>query len=316
MAIISAAEAVRRLKLNQVVAIPTETVYGLAGRISSPEALRMIFTTKERPLFDPLIVHVLSKQDVAPLVKEWPQAAALLTEKFWPGPLTVVVPKSHRVDSLISSGLDTVGLRSPSHPVARQILTELGEPLAAPSANRFGRTSPTRAEHVAAEFGDDVSVVDGGGSDIGIESTVVRWKDGHPPTLEILRPGAISREQLADALKGMSEPVTITTAKSNASPGHLEHHYQPALPLIIVRGQPSEELRVLAAGKLEIPVAKLWELKLPPDPRLAARELYHGLRTLSDRREGGIVFFAPPEWDSPPWEAIRDRLGRAATKLI
>lgn len=316
MGIVNVTEAVHRLKLNQVVAIPTETVYGLAGRISSPDALRLIFTTKERPLFDPLIVHVLGKEQIPPLVRAWPDAIVRLTETFWPGPLTVVVPKSDRIDSLISSGLDTVGLRSPAHPVARQILEQLGEPVAAPSANRFGRTSPTRAQHVLSEFGDDIPVVDGGDSDVGIESTVVRWNDGPPPTLEILRPGAITRNQLADALKGMNKPVTITTATSHASPGHLEHHYQPAIPLIVVKGEPSAEHHQRAARELGVPPNSLWRMQLPRDARLAARELYHCLRTLSDRREGGIVYWAGPEWDSPEWDALRDRLARAATKLL
>ncbi len=316
MAIVTVKEAIRRLKNNQVVGIPTETVYGLAGRISSPDALRLIFTTKERPLFDPLIVHVADIEQAKTMVKSWPKAVGLLAEKFWPGPLTFVLPKSHKIDSLITSGLPTVGIRAPAHPIALEILRELGEPIAAPSANKFGQTSPTRAEHVLSEFNEHVAVVDGGPCEVGIESTVVRWKEGAPPTLEILRPGGVSRDQLFEAIKELGEPVNIEVVKSKASPGNLDHHYQPALPMVLVRGKPSKEMHLEAARAIGVATEKLWEMKLPDDARLAARELYQQLHTLSNRREGGIVFWTPDPWESPEWEALRDRITRASTQVI
>lgn len=316
MALIDTAEAVQRLKKNQVVAIPTETVYGLAGRIHSPEALRAIFTTKQRPLFDPLIVHVLDTSQIKDLAQEWPPEIAALTDAFWPGPLTVVVPKSARVNPLISSGLETVALRSPAHPKAREILTQLGEPLAAPSANLFGRTSPTKAEHVLEEFNHAVAVVDGGPCAIGIESTVVRWVSSPSPELQILRPGGVSRAELENHFQQSGFKLKVMQIQTNASPGHLEHHYQPTLPLAVVQGPPTATAKEMVAKQLGVPMDRLWELRLSTDPRLAARELYDQLRHLSSHREGAILFGQPRAWEGPEWEALRDRIQRASTVYI
>ena len=200
MSLISIGQAVQLLRANNVVAVPTETVYGLAARISSPQALEKIFTTKERPLFDPLIVHVRDIAQARGLTQEWPAIIDHLAQTFWPGPLTVVVAKNSLVNPLITAGLDTVGLRAPAHPITQQILIDLNEPFAAPSANRFGRTSPTRAEHVEKEFSGQVAVVGGGPCQVGVESTVVRLQTGKQMKLEILRPGQISAEQIRIAL--------------------------------------------------------------------------------------------------------------------
>ncbi len=310
MPIVSPKEAIQILLRDQVVAVPTETVYGLAARISSHPALQQIFTTKERPLFDPLIVHAQDLRQARGLASDWPAVIDRLARKFWPGPLTLVVPKNKQVDPLITAGLETVGLRVPSHPVALEILKGLQEPFAAPSANRFGRTSPTRVEHVLSEFADQIPVVDGGPCEVGLESTVLRLTTSE--TLEILRPGAITSEQIRLALDPDFLHIRISRATSNASPGHLEQHYRPRLPLVIVHKSPSAGLRLDLAQRQGIRPEEIFDLRLARDPRLAAREMYHRMLTLSQNPQGCIVYWAGEEWNDPAWAAIVDRLSRAA----
>ena len=181
-------QAIQMLKSNDVVAIPTETVYGLAGAINNESALNKIFSIKGRPFFDPLIVHVSSIEMAQSLVKDWPKAASVLYEKFWPGPLTLVLPKNDKVSDLVTAGLKTVALRMPDHVTTLKMIDELQCPVAAPSANRFGKTSPTDWQHVQEEFAGEVAVVDGGASEVGVESTIVRLQDNN---VELLRPGTI-----------------------------------------------------------------------------------------------------------------------------
>ncbi|MGE0762367.1 MAG: L-threonylcarbamoyladenylate synthase [Bdellovibrionales bacterium] len=308
---ISPEQAVQLLRDDQVVALPTETVYGLAARISSPLALKRIFTTKERPLFDPLIVHVQDIHQARQYAAEWPAPLDLLAKTFWPGPLTLVVPKNSKVDPLITAGLDTVGLRAPAHPLAQQILVHLKEPFAAPSANRFGRTSPSRSEHVRHEFNDQVPVVDGGPCKVGVESTVVRLTT--PTRLEVLRPGSVSEQHLAATLKKDFPQIQITRAVSQASPGHLEQHYQPRLPLVIVHGPDDEKSRLTLKQQYQLASSDLiYKLNLSAEAPVAARELYHQLHLLSQNPQGLIVYWAGHEWQAPEWAAVVDRLTRAA----
>lgn len=307
-------QAAEKLLMGDVVAIPTETVYGLAAIIGSAPALKKIFTTKQRPLFDPLIVHVLDGLQARELAQEWPREIEALTKTFWPGPLTVVVPKAVTINPLISAGLDTVGLRAPAHPLTRELI-QLTGPLAAPSANRFGRTSPTRAEHVTTEFEGAVAVIDGGPCMVGVESTVVRW-DSNSNCLEILRPGGVSREQLVLELKKVNPKASVVRATSQASPGHLDQHYQPRLPLILATGPATAQMRTDLANRFGLKVDDLFELQLSPQPELAARELYHRLHELGRAPSGAIIYWRGPEWSSPSWDAIRDRLERASTHRI
>ena len=217
---------------GEVVGIPTETVYGLAGSIESEKGLRRIFSLKERPFFDPLIVHVSSFRQAASLVLEWPPLADFLARRFWPGALTIVLPKAPHVNPLITSGLDTVAIRMPDHSIARDLIDILGHPLAAPSANKFGRTSPSQASHVRDEFANDnLFVIDGGECQIGVESTVIAFQSGDDNTeVQILRPGGITQTMLEHALERWGKPTTVRRAASEASPGHLKHHYMPKLP--------------------------------------------------------------------------------------
>lgn len=223
--------------LNQggVVALPTETVYGLTARALDPEAVAKIFAVKERPAFDPLIVHVWNLEG-ARAVAEWPTETAVVLEKlaraFWPGPLTLVLPKKSVVPDIVTSGLPTVAVRAPSHPVFRRVLKACGEPLAAPSANRFGRISPTTASAVEKELGGRIPLIlDGGACSEGLESTIIRVSqsaDQKRPVIDILRAGPITREML--------KPFGVVKAKAPVSaapeaPGQLPSHYAPATPL-------------------------------------------------------------------------------------
>lgn len=306
MSLISPQEAVARLEAGNVVAIPTETVYGLAGRIDDNSALKRIFEVKSRPFFDPLIVHVAEVAHAKRLAAKWPEAYDVLAEEFWPGPLTLVADKAEAVSPLITSGLDTVALRCPNHPVALQILREMHAPLAAPSANRFGRVSPTQAAHVLSEFGGEVAVVDGGASEVGVESTVVRLEGNK---LHILRPGGVSRAELQRVLGPEFE---IVRTSSVASPGHMQTHYQPACPVIIVDHWDAD-MKALAETRFGREFPYVHELPLGPSPQLAARKLYENFREFSRAPGSLIVAIKRPENTTPEWEAIWDRIERASS---
>ncbi len=189
--------AIDILKNGGVVAMPTETVYGLAGDVEQETAIKKIFSTKERPFFDPLIVHISSIEQAKKLTTQWDETCEKLAESFWPGPLTLILPKSDLVNPLITSGLNSVGLRWPNHALAMELISNFNLGLAAPSANKFKKTSPTSKEHVEAEFGNNVFVLDGGKCEVGIESTVAGvFKD----RIEIYRPGMISLEDISLAV--------------------------------------------------------------------------------------------------------------------
>jgi L-threonylcarbamoyladenylate synthase len=240
-----------------------------------------------------------------------------LAEEFWPGPLTLIAPKTDAVSSLITSGLETVALRSPRHPLAREILKNLKTPLAAPSANRFGKTSPTSAAHVAGEFGDRVAIVDGGQCQVGVESTVIRAeRAGEKWIVHVLRPGGISRAQLETALKrsGLDFEVRKPEAQA-ASPGHLKFHYQPESPLVIFSADFPEADLLSSIQKKWPQIQRANPLILSAEPQQAARQLYSELRRLSEK-EAAIVFKMRPEFQNPSWEAIIDRLQRASTLVL
>jgi L-threonylcarbamoyladenylate synthase len=302
---LSLPEAIALIVSGEVIGMPTETVYGLAGRIDNEETLRKIFSTKQRPFFDPLIVHVYDKSQVHGLVSFWPAIYDTLAAAFWPGPLTMIAPKSEQVSGLITSGLDTVAIRCPNHPLALELLKSVGVPLAAPSANRFGKTSPTLAEHVTSEFAGQVAVLDGGPCQVGVESTVVQAQQTNTGDwqLHILRPGGVTREQLHSCLNG---EVEIVRSASVASPGHLTAHYQPSNPLLLV--DTTEE-----NFKRPSHSEPVFELQLPSEPEQAARLLYAELRRLS-QTPGVIVFYVEKFHKSEAWEANFDRLTRASTR--
>ena len=298
------------LQRGGLVAFPTETVYGLGGDASSKDAVSRLYAVKRRPLDHPVIVHFADSSLAFCWAREVPQAAKKLAATFWPGPLTLILKKSAKAGDFVTGGQDTVGLRVPAHPVARELLRAFGGGVAAPSANRFGQVSPTTAAHVRADLGEDVELVlDGGPSEVGIESTIVDLSAGEPA---LLRPGRISAAEL-EAVLGSS--VLAKQADAPRHSGGLERHYAPRTPARLV---PTHELDQEIA-RLGAKVAVLafsrpdervdcW-LRMPREPRAYAQKLYAALRELDSAQCEMILIEAPPE--APAWAGVRDRLERA-----
>jgi len=304
-----AAEILRR---GGLVAFPTETVYGLGADASSAAAVARLYAVKGRPGSHPVIVHFATAEQAFSWAREVPDAARRLAARFWPGPLTLILKRAPHAGDFVTGGQDTVGLRVPAHPVAQQLLREFGAPIAAPSANRFGRVSPTRAEHVRDDLGGDVDLVlEGGASEVGIESTIVDLSRGRAV---LLRPGAISRPELEAVL---GAPVLSPDAGAPRASGTLERHYAPkavlrlvpthALDAEITRAH--ERVAVLAFSRPDERAAS-W-LRMPRDAGAYARRLYAALRELDASGCAQILVEEPP--DEPAWLAVRDRLKRAAT---
>lgn len=327
-------EAIKILKDNGVVGMPTETVYGLAGSIESEAALKKIFEVKERPFFDPLIIHVATIESATKLVKNWPNAAQVLAKAFWPGPLTLVLEKNPKVSDLITSGLNTVGIRMPRHDLALSLIETFGTPLAAPSANKFGKTSPTSAQHVRDEFIDEnIFVLDGGHCDIGVESTVLYINQVKEDLeISILRAGNIVWSQIEKVLLQNSiKPHQINASPVVSAPGQMKHHYMPKKPLIFLEEgielrrnllEIIEQLNNLPSFVESIAIVKPKEIKswselmLSSHPEEAARELYAKLRVIADGPED-ILFFRKQTWHKGEhWDAVLDRLGKASTLKI
>lgn len=308
------------LTAGGIIGLPTETVYGLAGSIDSEEAIQRIFAIKDRPFFDPLIVHIASIKQIEAITLEWTSTQNSLAERFWPGPLTIIARKSPNLNPMITAGLDTVAIRMPSHPLARRLLRSLKHPLAAPSANKFGRTSPTRYEHVLSEFsGSDLFVLEGGEAAVGIESTVIRvTEDAHRIDLEILRPGMITKSDFILALKDFAKkPFDVSLRASTSSPGHTQTHYQPSIPLVIATRNLSTQNVAYIEKDLNVPERSRYsELNLNPDPRLAARDLYHQMRKISE--SGAAWFFVRRTSDRQGelWDSLWNRIEKAASMVI
>lgn len=303
-----------------VVALPTETVYGLAAAITSEAGIRKIFAIKERPFFDPLIVHISDLEQKAQVISAWPDLAAFLAKKFWPGPLTMVLPKHPSLNPLITSGLETVGIRMPAHPVARALIELCKVPLAAPSANKFGKTSPTKAEHVIKGFEkDDLMVLDGGQSEVGLESTVVELsQEGETDIVTILRPGAVTEDLLQAALAERGRAFAVRRKSSMASPGNIEHHYMPNIPLVTVAdegGALKQKVRDQICKDFELERnVRGAELRLDQNPRIAARSLYVRMRECSDSGAAFIYVVRGKNQTGGIWDAIWDRLNRASSR--
>ncbi len=313
-------KALARLAGGDVVAIPTETVYGLAASIASDAAVRKVFALKKRPFFDPLIVHVAGFNQARGVAAEWPPLADYLARVFWPGPLTLVLPKRNEVNPLITSGLPTVAIRHPRHELTERLIAAAG-PLAAPSANRFGHTSPSRAEHVAAEFpGDGLLILDGGPCEVGLESTVLGIEagaDGAADKIRVLRPGGTTEADLHESLRKWSRAVSIEKGTEGIQgPGQLKHHYMPDIPLILVgeNGDPVSPDRLRRIGReLGAEPKRAAELVLDEDPAIAARELYDRMRRLAGSGADAIVVRKVASRGGGFWDAINDRLARAAS---
>ncbi len=297
-------KAVDILNNGGVVGIPTETVYGLAGSINSDSGIQAIFSTKERPFFDPLIVHVNNTEQAKAYISSFPSYFDKLAKKLWPGPVTFILPKSHLVSDIITSGLDTVGLRCPSHPVAQQLITKLGHPVAAPSANKFKKTSPTSYTHVKNEF-PEIFVLEGGECEVGIESTILGLEKS---SIKIYRPGMLSRDSLSKILKELDlESIDIEYEESPVAPGHLKHHYMPNKKVILFKQDHSIEV-----PKELLSSPQVWEL--PNNPVKAARELYGKFRELDKLDPSSIMIkLNDNQLRSDEFRGIINRLQKAAT---
>ena len=307
-------QAVELLGQGQLVALPTETVYGLAADARSPGAVARIFEAKGRPAGNPLIVHIDSVEMAEGCVAAWPRAAAQLAGAFWPGPLSLVLPKADSIPDIVTAGGKTVAVRCPAHPVFSAVLAKCGFPLAAPSANRSNRVSPTRAEHVVDQLGGRIPLVlDGGACDLGIESTVLDLT-GDTPTL--LRPGMISLGQL-QAVLGPVATAKPPAAEPLKSPGQLQQHYSPRAKLILVEGDldaalGQADVTAHVIARTAAPAAwpsERWH-RLPDAAAGFARELYDTLHRCD--RLGAETILVQPLPDGDEWAALRNRLNRAA----
>lgn len=307
---ITTEEGAEIIKGGGLVAFPTETVYGLGADAFNPEAITNVFKAKERPLFDPLIVHISELSDLVGLQKEVDENVFKLAEKFWPGPLTIVLPKSEKVPDIVTSGLPTVAVRMPAHPVALELIRKSGTVIAAPSANKFGRLSPTTAEHVKKQLPEIEHVIDGGNTTIGLESTVISLnKDG----FELLRPGAISIEDLEAVIP---KSKSSGEAKQLKSPGLLKSHYSPRKPLYII-GESEIGSGTSSAGLISFGISKNKDqykyqevLSENQDLNEAAINLFSAIHKLEDSDAEFIV--AEPVPETGIGIAIMDRLRKAA----
>ena len=321
-------DAAALLDAGQLVAFPTETVYGLGGDAENPEAIARIYAAKGRPSNHPVIVHLAPGGDPAYWVEALSDDAQKLIDAFWPGPLTLILKRAAHVPAAVSGGQDSVAIRCPSHPVAQALLTAFSAlreghgGVAGPSANRFGHVSPTTAQHVRDEFGASVHVLDGGAAKVGIESTILDLSRGFPA---LLRPGHVSPLEIADVLGVMPRLPDGTDASAPRASGTLKAHYAPRTPLSLLPFAALEPLLAahpLDAGKKLALVARAssagrWAdapnvhfIAAPDDPQSYARELYGLLRALDCADVERILIETLPV--SAEWSAVNDRLGRAA----
>jgi L-threonylcarbamoyladenylate synthase len=321
-------EAAALLDAGELVAFPTETVYGLGGDAESADAIARIYAAKGRPANHPVIVHLAPEADPGYWVSDLPADARRLIDAFWPGPLTLILKRAAHIPAAVSGGQDSVGVRMPSHPVAQALLSAFHRRrvgtgkqggVAGPSANRFGHVSPTTAQHVRDEFGSVVHVVDGGAADVGIESTILDLSRGFPA---LLRPGHVSPQQIADVIGVAPRLPDGTDATAPRASGTLKAHYAPRTPLALLPFESIEPLLASSGGKKVALVARAssageWArasgvhfVAAPEEPQRYARELYGLLRAL-DRADVERIFVEKlPE--TVEWIAVNDRLGRAA----
>jgi L-threonylcarbamoyladenylate synthase len=316
------ARAAELLRAGELVALPTETVYGLAANALNAKAVARIFEIKGRPTYNPIIVHVASGEMARDCVADWPKLAEKFSRAFWPGPLTLVLPRAGKIPDAVTAGGATVGVRWPSHPFMPAVIRACGFPLAAPSANLSNQISPTTAEHVRRQLTGKIPlIVDGGPSQVGIESTVLDLTVSPP---RVLRPGMIHAESLAAVAGGLQDPLAPISGQKLKSPGLLTKHYSPKAKLVLWRWRDAADLRAqLAAAKFQMTAG--WVIAhtqipaglagarvsvIPHEAKAFARGLYAELYRCDAAGAQWIVVEAPPE--RPEWAGIADRLRRAA----
>jgi L-threonylcarbamoyladenylate synthase len=302
------------LRAGGLVAFPTETVYGLGADASNAAAVARLYTAKGRPAAHPVIVHFADADRAFEWAREVPEAARQLAARFWPGPLTLILKRSAKAGDFVTGGQDSVGLRVPSHPVAQQLLREFGGGVAAPSANLFGNVSPTSAAHVREDLGRQVDLLlEGGSSEVGIESTILDLSGGSPV---LLRPGFISKADIEEALHSR---ISEKSADSPRHSGGLERHYAPKTPALLVPphaldaeiAKRGTAVAVLAFSRPDERV-DYW-IRMPREPQAYAQRLYAALRELDGAACETILIEMPPE--TAEWTAVRDRLWRAAAPV-
>jgi L-threonylcarbamoyladenylate synthase len=299
--------AAKLIRAGELVAFPTETVYGLGANALDAGAVAKIYAAKGRPATSPLIVHVDSVIMARELVREWPPQAQLLADKFWAGPLTLVLKKDRRVPDNVTAGLDTVGVRMPANATALELIRAAAVPLAAPSANLFTQVSPTTGRHVRAAFGEEVFVLDEGPTDVGIESTVLSLAGDSP---QLLRHGMITREQIETVIGPIGLAGSVPPGAGHASPGMQAKHYSPRTPLILIE-------RELPPGRgaylyFDHPLAAARTVAMPRDAAAYGAALYAILHEVDVEGWDWIALQTPP--GGGEWSAIRDRLERAAAR--
>ncbi len=325
--------AVRLLQRGELIALPTETVYGLAADARNSHAVTKIFLAKERPSFNPIIVHVGSLEMARECVISWPPEAEKLARAFWPGPLSIILKRSPLIPDVVTAGGDTVAIRWPAHPIFQKVIRKCGFPLAAPSANRSNSISPTTAEHVRSSLGSRIPLIlDGGPCAVGIESTVVDLSA--PGEARILRPGMVSREMI-DAALG-SKPITVAVSESHSgagqtaslkSPGQLSRHYSPEAPLFLISCDSEEDILrfaerqglktsevALILTRLEVQGQYKLISLLEKEPGAYARALYSTLYQCNERGCKAIIVQTPPR--TSQWEGVWDRLKRASGREV
>lgn len=316
-------QAAHILKAGGVVAFPTETVYGLGADAENTQALARLYAIKGRPTNHPVIVHLACKEQLADWAVDIPAEAFALADAFWPGPLTLILKKADKVPDAVTGGQDTVGIRVPDHPVTLALLEAFGGGMAGPSANRFGRLSPTTAAHVRDDLGEDVdSVLEGGACQVGVESTIVAFRDGLPV---ILRPGMITAEQiqaiLASAVSLESQKKVGGQSGSTVSraPGTLASHYAPRTPTRLLAAEAllnlptGARVGVLAFSQKPEPLQNIDWVVMPASPDAYAQLLYGKLRELDAANLSEIWVEQVP--DESGWFAVKDRLSRAAFRV-
>ncbi len=305
------------LRRGGVVAFPTETVYGLGADAANEQAVQKIFRLKGRPADHPVIVHLPNATHLERWAQAIPDTAWHLAQSFWPGPLTLILRRQPWVSNALTGGQETVGVRVPAHPLALALLGRFGGGVAAPSANRFGHISPTTAEHVRAEFGGTVPVLDGGAAAVGLESTILDLSGSVP---SILRPGVISGAMLGDVLHlpvaepDLDDPLRPAPASPRVS-GSLKRHYAPHTPAYLVQdaGAHACGTDAVLSRRTQLATAKMW-LTLPDNPAGYGRALYAALRDLDASGAARILVETVP--DTPVWAAVQNRLVRATTSAL
>ena len=317
-------QAVQAIAAGQLLGLPTETVYGLAADAARPDAVARIFAAKGRPSNHPLIVHVADATGVAHFARDVPAFAQRLMAAFWPGPLTLILPRRPEVGEAAAGGQDSIGVRCPSHPVAQAVLQALAQAtppvwgLAAPSANQFGRVSPTTAAHVAGEFGNSLLVLDGGPCDVGIESTIVDCTRGAPV---LLRPGAISRAQVEAACGQRLQGDTAALGDAPRASGTLEAHYAPAAKVRLMDakalqtsldllGAEAAHIAVYARTPLRLLSSQVLLRRMPDDAQATAQQLFSVLRDFDT--QGVKLIWVESVPGTAEWDGVRDRLQRAS----